>query len=65
VGFHAAGVGRRRGEGAELQGFLAEDLEPGLDDDLDEDDIFVELKAERFLSALGVPLPSDLDESSH
>jgi hypothetical protein len=47
---------------AELQAFLAEDLPPGLDDELDEEDIFVELKTERFLSSLGLPPPPDLDE---
>lgn len=49
----------------DLQAFLAEDLPPGLDDELDDEDIFVELKAERFLSAMGLPLPPDLDEGSH
>ena len=50
---------------AEVQTFLAEDLAPGLEEDLDEEDIFVERKAERFLSAIGVPVPPDLDEGSH
>jgi hypothetical protein len=50
---------------AEIQAFLAEDLAPGLDEDLDEDDIFVELKTERFLSAISGPPPPDLDEGSH
>jgi hypothetical protein len=50
---------------AEIQVLLAEDLAPGLEEDLDEEDIFVELKTGRFLSAIGVPLPPDLDEGSH
>jgi hypothetical protein len=51
---------------AELQVFLAEDLDPdAFEEDLDEDDIFVERKAERFLQALGLPLPPDLDEADH
>lgn len=51
---------------AELRPLLAEDL-PGdeLDEDLSEDDIFVERRTERFLAALGVPLPPDLDEVAH
>ncbi len=48
---------------AELRAFLAEDLAgDGIEADLSEEDIFVERRAERFLSVLGVPLPPDLDE---
>lgn len=48
---------------AELRELLAEDLGPDeVELDLSEEDIFVERRTERFLRALGLPLPEDLDE---
>lgn len=54
----------------ELAAFLAEDIDPDeefdpaeLDEtELDDAEVFVELKAARLLTALGLPLPEDLAE---
>ena len=52
----------------ELAGFLAADEVGAEEDDLDEDDedlddaeVFVEIRTARFLTALGLPLPGDLE----
>jgi hypothetical protein len=51
----------------ELAGYLAEDIAPDEDIDaaeigaeLDDAEVFVEVKTARFLAALGLPLPEDL-----
>lgn len=52
----------------ELAAFLAEDIDPADfsddpdDDDLDDDETFVEVKTVRFLAALGLPAPDDLSD---
>jgi hypothetical protein len=57
----------RRAKEAELVVYLAEDLDPAevdLDDEdsdeLDDADVFVEIKTARLLSALDLPLPNEL-----
>ena len=57
----------RSAKEAELAAYLAEDLDPtdiDLDDeddnDLDDAEIFVEVKTARFLAALDLPVPDDL-----
>ncbi|GGU81766.1 hypothetical protein [Lentzea flava] len=50
---------------AEILGYLAEDEEPGdfsVDDeqDVEDADVFVEIKTARFLEVLGLPVPHDL-----
>jgi hypothetical protein len=48
---------------AQIEAYLADDAEPDLDlndDDLDDAEVFVEIKAGRFLTALGLPVPDDL-----
>ena len=44
----------------EIAAFLAADEEPPDEEPTDDADVFVEIKTARFLSALGLPLPSDL-----
>ena len=51
---------------SELLGFLAEDDAP-IDEDIEDDalddaDVFVEIKAARFLAALGLPIPQELSD---
>jgi hypothetical protein len=64
-----ADTAARRAKEAELGEFLAEDIEPGADldeeldvDELDDAELFVELKTARFLRALGLPLPAELEQ---
>jgi hypothetical protein len=46
----------------ELRAFLAEDgVTPDMADDADDAEVFVEVKVARFLTALGLPIPEDLD----
>ncbi|MEU4532501.1 hypothetical protein AB0F49_30140 [Micromonospora ureilytica] len=57
----------RSAKEGELTAYLAADLDPADidpddedDDDLDDAEIFVEVKAARFLTALGLPMPDAL-----
>ncbi|SPT51852.1 hypothetical protein [Actinomadura madurae] len=64
------GVGKADREAKERQliAYLAEDIDPAeIDvhededvDELDDEEIFVEVKAGRFLAALDLPVPADL-----
>lgn len=64
------GVGEadRKAKERQLAAYLAEDIDPAeidVDEDedvdqLDDEEIFVELKTGRFLAALGLPVPADL-----
>ena len=57
----ANGAARVAKEG-ELRAFLAADIPPGdgedEDEDLDDAEVFVEIKAARFIRALGLPVPA-------
>jgi hypothetical protein len=66
---HGASEAERGAKERELAAYLAEDIDPDeLDwdgeeeniDDLDDGEVFVEVKTARFLTALGLPLPADL-----
>jgi hypothetical protein len=53
---------------ADLLGYLAEDEEPGdfsveEGEDVEDADVFVEIKTARFLAALGLPVPHDLESA--
>jgi len=54
----------RAAKASELRTFLATDDEPldedDSDDELDDGEVFVEIKTARFLSALGIPAPDGL-----
>jgi hypothetical protein len=61
----------RRTKEAELAAYLAEDRDPAEidlddeeDDELDDADVFVEVKTARFLAAIDLPLPDDLARRS-
>ncbi|MFD6612914.1 hypothetical protein ACFWD1_29010 [Micromonospora chalcea] len=63
-----AGGTEREAKEAELAAYPAEDLDPAdidldhddEDEDLDDAEVFVEVKAARFLAALDLPVPDDL-----
>lgn len=66
AGARAASEAERAAKAAELLAFLADD-EPADDlddtdgeDELDDGDVFVEVKTARFLTALNLPVPDDL-----
>ncbi|PPK65275.1 hypothetical protein V5P93_003713 [Actinokineospora auranticolor] len=48
------------GKAGEIEGFLAADDAPHVHPKTDDADLFVEIKAARFLTALGLPLPPAL-----
>ncbi|WP_306209787.1 hypothetical protein [Actinoplanes sp. RD1] len=63
-----AATAARRAKEAELAEYLAEDIEPDIDldeeldvDELDDAELFVEIKTALFLRALGLPLPAELE----
>lgn len=45
----------------EIAAFLAGDEDPSDEDPADDADVFVEIKTARFLAAMGLPLPQDLE----
>jgi hypothetical protein len=66
-----AGDTERTAKEAELAAYLAADRDPAdidlddEDDDLDDAEIFVEVKTARFLAALDLPVPGDLTRVNH
>ena len=66
AGLHGeASDAARTAKAIELGAFLAEDNPPDEDvpdEELDDADVFVEIKAARFISALGLALPSGLSD---
>ncbi|WP_305782424.1 hypothetical protein [Symbioplanes lichenis] len=71
AGLTGADTPARRAKEAELAEYLAEDIEPAIDldeeldvDDMDDAELFVEIKTARFLRALGLPLPAELEPMS-
>jgi hypothetical protein len=61
-----AGGAERAAKEDELRGYLAEDLDPEVDldedeaEELDDGEVFVEVKTRRFLAALDLPVPEEL-----